>query len=252
MEGAEDSSGHGPEHGAGQSPENSLGNSTENGPEQSAMDAALAPLEASAQPHPVPETASDAPSSVPDTASSMAADTAPTIAPDTAPAAAVEVPSDAVPSIEAETPPAPANAQPAADTSAILDQAAWLGLFEQLGLGGLTRNLAAHCVVERDDGQALVLRLAPSQAAMNAEVHVTRIQKALAGVGVKRAVSIEVGEIPEAVETPRGQSERINAERHAVAVEALKADPHIQKLQSAFGARLVEDSVEPRQNHDSA
>ncbi|RAR64710.1 DNA polymerase III gamma subunit /DNA polymerase III tau subunit [Onishia taeanensis] len=273
MEGGEDSSGHGsghdPEHGSGHDPEHgsghdpermpedSPGNRSDNGFEQSDMDAAPAPLEASAQPSHVPEPASDAPSMAPDTASSMAPDTAPaatapSMAPDTAPAAAAEAPSDAVPSIEAETPPAPANAQAAADTDAILDQAAWLGLFEQLGLGGLTRNLAAHCVVERDDGRALVLRLAPSQAAMNAEVHVTRIQKALAGVGVKRAVSIEVGEIPEAVETPRGQSERINAERHAVAVEALRADPHIQKLQSAFGARLVEDSVEPHQNHDSA
>lgn len=265
MEGGEDSSGHGsghdPEHGSGHDPErmpeDSPGNRSDNGFEQSDMDAAPAPLEASAQPSHVPEPASDAPSMAPDTAPaatapSMAPDTAPSMVPDTAPAAAAEAPSDAVPSIEAETPPAPANAQAAADTDAILDQAAWLGLFEQLGLGGLTRNLAAHCVVERDDGRALVLRLAPSQAAMNAEVHVTRIQKALAGVGVKRAVSIEVGEIPEAVETPRGQSERINAERHAVAVEALRADPHIQKLQSAFGARLVEDSVEPRQNHDSA
>jgi len=256
MEGGEDISGHGSEHGSGHDPErmpeDSPGNRSDNGFEQSDMDAAPAPLEAIAQPSHVPEPASDASSMAPDTAPSMAPDTAPSMVPDTAPAAAAEAPSDAVPSIEAETPPAPANAQAAADTDAILDQAAWLGFFEQLGLGGLTRNLAAHCVVERDDGQALVLRLAPSQAAMNAEVHVKRIQKALAGVGVKRAVSIEVGEIPEAVETPRGQSERINAERHAVAVEALRADPHIQKLQSAFGARLVEDSVEPRQNHDSA
>ncbi|WP_136253800.1 DNA polymerase III subunit gamma/tau [Onishia niordana] len=151
-------------------------------------------------------------------------------------------------SIAAETMPAPSHNE----ADARLNQAAWLGLFEQLGLGGLTRNLAAHCVVEQDDGDQLDLRLAPSQSAMNAEVHVKRIQQALADAGVDRKVRIEVGEIPETVETPRGQSERIATERHAVAVEALKADPHIQKLQSTFGARLVETSVEPRQNPDSA
>ncbi|WP_168013264.1 DNA polymerase III subunit gamma/tau [Halomonas salinarum] len=148
----------------------------------------------------------------------------------------------------AESVPAPSHTE----ADARLNQAAWLGLFEQLGLGGLTRNLAAHCVVEQDDGDQLDLRLAPSQSAMNAEVHVKRIQQALADAGVNRKVRIEVGEIPETVETPRGQSERIATERHAVAVEALKADPHIQKLQSTFGARLVETSVEPRQNPDSA
>ncbi|WP_458527253.1 DNA polymerase III subunit gamma/tau [Onishia taeanensis] len=186
--------------------------------------------------------------------SSMAADTAP----DTAPASATPAPASAEPAPDAAS-SGPAEASPGAaaaktlpESGGLFSQAAWLHYFEQLGLGGLTRNLAAHCVVEDDDGQALVLRLSPSQAAMNAEVHVKRIRQALADAGVHRQVEIQVGEIHEGVETPRGQAERLAAERHAVAVEALKADPHIQKLQSAFGARLVEASVEPRQDGNTA
>lgn len=123
----------------------------------------------------------------------------------------------------------------------------WLGSFDTLGLGGLTRNLAAHCMVEADDGERLTLRLEPSQQAMNAEIHVRRVQEALAGIGVSRRVSIEPGPLPETLETPRQQSERIAAERHAQAVAALKRDPHIQQLQEAFGARLLEATVKPRE-----
>src|SRR5690554_5953203 len=123
----------------------------------------------------------------------------------------------------------------------------WLASFDALGLGGLTRNLAAHCMVEADDGKRLTLRLEPSQQAMNAEIHVRRVQDALASIGVSRQVSIEPGPLPEMLETPRQQSERIAAERHAQAVAALKSDPHIQQLQEAFGARLLEATVKPRE-----
>ncbi|MGQ7249276.1 DNA polymerase III subunit gamma/tau [Halomonas sp. V046] len=121
----------------------------------------------------------------------------------------------------------------------------WLAGFDELGVSGLTRNLAAHCVVVEDDGSRLLLHLDPSQAAMNAEVHVTRIREALDAVGYPRRLDIVATELPGDVETPRQMAERLGAERHAEAVEALKRDPHILKLQQAFGARLVESTVTP-------
>ncbi|PMR67678.1 DNA polymerase III subunit gamma/tau, partial [Halomonas heilongjiangensis] len=126
-----------------------------------------------------------------------------------------------------------------------LDHAGWLARFESLGLGGLTRNLAANCVVEADDGERLSLRLDPALSAMNAEVHVERITRALAGAGIERRLSVEEGPLPEGIETPRLQAERLAAERHAEAVEALSNDPHVQQLQQAFGARLIESTVKP-------
>ncbi|WP_197690657.1 hypothetical protein, partial [Halorubrum lacusprofundi] len=86
------------------------------------------------------------------------------------------------------------------------------------------------CVVERDDGHSLALRLDPSQAAMIAEVHVERVQRALAEAGIQRRIVIEAGELPDAVETPKLRSDREAAQRHAEAVEALRGDPHIQRL----------------------
>ena len=129
--------------------------------------------------------------------------------------------------------------------SETLDHGAWLAGFDQLGLSGLTRNLAAHCIVAEDDGRRILLHLDPSQAAMNAEVHVTRIRNALEAAGYPRRLEVEVVEPDGRVETPRQMFDRLAAERHAAAVEALKRDPHILQLQQIFGARLIESTVTP-------
>ncbi|WP_027962762.1 DNA polymerase III subunit gamma/tau [Halomonas halodenitrificans] len=172
-------------------------------------------------------------------------------------------PAPPVESAPAATPPASAGdpaplepAEPIADEEpepATLSNAVeghfahadWLAIFETLGLGGLTRNLAAGCVVEEDDGEQLRLRLDPTLSAMRAEVHIERMQQALSRHGVTRRLVVEEGEIPSGVETPRQQAERLAAQRHAKAVEALGSDPHVQKLQQAFGARLIESTVKP-------
>ncbi|MGR4068901.1 DNA polymerase III subunit gamma/tau [Billgrantia sp. C5P2] len=159
-----------------------------------------------------------------------------------APEQFIEAP--AVEESSAEESESQAVAASAASTG-LLDHARWLDRFDSLGLGGLTRNLAAHCVVEADDGNRLTLRLDPSQEAMNAEIHVRRVQDALATIGVPRQLAIEPGPLPTEVETPRQRADRIAAERHAEAVAALQRDPHVRQLQDTFGARLIESSVKP-------
>ncbi|MDR5891796.1 DNA polymerase III subunit gamma/tau [Halomonas mongoliensis] len=151
----------------------------------------------------------------------------------------------------AEPPPEPAQAEPSPETpsepgmAGLFGHADWLACFESLGLGGLTRNLAANCVVEHDDGQVLRLRLDPALSAMRAEIHIERTRQALAEHGVVRRLVVEEGPLPERVETPRQQAERLAAERHAEAVAALRRDPNVQKLEQAFGARLIESTVKP-------
>ncbi len=170
------------------------------------------------------------------------ADTASTVVPESTGVTDKDVTSATQPSVSADMPVAGVEV---GDGSACFSHAAWLERFDSLGLGGLTRNLAAHCVVESDNGSRLILRLDPSQDAMNAEIHVRRVREALAGIGVTRQLTIEAGPLPEAIETPRQRADRIAAERHAVAVEALERDPHVRQLQEAFGARLITSSVKP-------
>ncbi|MGM8931144.1 DNA polymerase III subunit gamma/tau [Salinicola halophyticus] len=124
-----------------------------------------------------------------------------------------------------------------------LDHARWLAQFDQLDIGGLTRNLAAHCVVDSDDGSVLRITLDPGQSAMLSELHVERIRKALAGLGYVRRLEIDVAELDGARETAKAKRDRESRERHLRAVEALRGDPHIQELEARFGARLIEESV---------
>ncbi|MDW5376697.1 DNA polymerase III subunit gamma/tau [Halomonas sp. HP20-15] len=167
-------------------------------------------------------------------------------APDMSADVALPPDTSAVSADEADVGYAQAHAPAVAAEPGAFDHADWLELFPSLSLSGLTRNLAAHCMVEHDDGQALQLRLDPGQAAMNAEVHVERVRKALAAAGIERRVSIEPAELPGAIETPKSRSDREARERHAWAVEALRGDPHIQELEQAFSARLLEQTVAPQ------
>ncbi|WP_018916797.1 DNA polymerase III subunit gamma/tau [Vreelandella zhanjiangensis] len=127
----------------------------------------------------------------------------------------------------------------------LLDHAKWLLCFDSLGLGGLTRSLAANCLLESDDGKTLTLRLDPSQEAMQAEVHQTRIERALSEQGMPRRIVFVVAELSTQSETPRQREGRLNQERHVQAVDLLNHDPNIQKLQQAFGATLIESTVKP-------
>ncbi|WP_280567636.1 DNA polymerase III subunit gamma/tau [Chromohalobacter sp. 296-RDG] len=180
-------------------------------------------------------------------------DDAPPWALDDAPGPVASEPPAAVPEppamdvvAEADEPdPEPSAPVAAMPETGAFDHARWLTVFESLALGGLTRNLAAHCIVEHDDGETLALRLDPSQGAMLADVHVERLTKALADQGIERRLNVTVEALPENLDTPRSQSERLAQERHAQAVEALRRDPHIQMLEHDFGAHLLERSVAP-------
>ena len=131
-----------------------------------------------------------------------------------------------------------------------LDHAGWLDGFAALGLGGLTRNLAAYCQLKSDNGNTLVLRLDPSQAAMQAEIHETRIAKALAASGVERRVTLTAEALDPALETPQTRDGRLAQEHHAKALDTLNRDPHIQELKQAFGATFIQDGVTPVRHAD--
>ncbi|MGJ8514388.1 DNA polymerase III subunit gamma/tau [Carnimonas bestiolae] len=134
----------------------------------------------------------------------------------------------------------------------VIDQAVWLDAFPHIRLGGITGNLIANCAVERDEHQHLELRLAPSQAAMNAEIHARRLESELARLGAQRKVTIVAGDIAADIETPHSKRQRLLQERRARAVEALHNDPHIQMLRDQFGAQLLNESVTSLEADSSA
>ncbi|GHB29419.1 DNA polymerase III subunit gamma/tau [Salinicola rhizosphaerae] len=176
------------------------------------------------------------------TAAAPALESVPEAAPQSAPVADMD---DAGPSNEVNSAAAPdsANEMTTPVAQGELTHALWLEHFDTLAIGGLTRNLAAHCVVESDDGATLALTLDPGQSAILSEMHVDRIVKALSALGYSRRVNITVAELDGALETPKAKRDREARERHARAVEALRDDPHVQEMETRFGARLMEESV---------
>lgn len=60
---------------------------------------------------------------------------------------------------------------------------------------------------------------------MQAEVHQTRIERALKEQGMPRRIAFYVAELASHLETPRQREDRLNQERHANAVDLLNHDP---------------------------
>jgi DNA polymerase III subunit gamma/tau len=142
---------------------------------------------------------------------------------------------------EAVAAPAPepvAEAMPAA-----ID---WHALQEQIGLGGFNLQLAQHSELLGVSDNCFSLRLANDQRHL---LQINRngaekLQEALsAHFGRPIRVSIEIGEI--STETPAQRNQADKAERHAVAVSALRQDPFVRELFERFDATLEEASVKP-------
>ncbi|MBT2770745.1 DNA polymerase III subunit gamma/tau [Halomonas sp. ISL-60] len=209
--------------------------------QQTAEPAAMAEPEHAAEPEP---TLTPGPASEPEALEPTTAEP-PTAQPEALSEAIPETRPEAIPETIPETVPKVVSETVSQTLPGKLDNTKWLECFDSLGLGGLTRNLAGNCLVEGDDGTLLTLRLDPSQEAMQAEVHQTRIERALKEQGMPRRIAFYVAELSTSMETPRQREERLNKERHAQAVDLLNHDPHVQKLQQAFGAKLIESSVKP-------
>jgi DNA polymerase-3 subunit gamma/tau len=122
----------------------------------------------------------------------------------------------------------------------------WAAIVDQLGLGGLARQLAANCAfASRQGGQIKLLLDARSQAIRTAG-NEQKLSAALAAyVGEPVRVLIELADATAPAATPARERDRQADERLANARSALETDPNIQALRSQMGATIFPDSVRP-------
>ncbi len=121
----------------------------------------------------------------------------------------------------------------------------WSEVFHYLGLTGVTRTLAANCILIDVTAEAIVLRLEQHHATLWNETHEKRIAAALTRFLVKKVgVRIEIGAIDR--ETPAQASDREAEERRVQAVSAIKNDTNVQQLIQTFDAKLNVESIVPR------
>jgi DNA polymerase III subunit gamma/tau len=154
-----------------------------------------------------------------------------------------------------ETAPAPPTAdslmaEPAEpDTSYQAEPASangeeWYQLFARLDLGGITRQLAAHCVLQKQDDRAIQLVLAPANAPLLTKEREATLAEALtACLGRPVRLLIEIGEV--VGESPAAREARLAAEKQAGAEAAIQADPNVQSILDAFDGQVKTSTVQP-------
>ncbi|HTT07879.1 MAG TPA: DNA polymerase III subunit gamma/tau [Gammaproteobacteria bacterium] len=142
----------------------------------------------------------------------------------------------APPSPAFESAPAAARAEPAGE---------WQEMINELGLNGLVRELAAHCVFLGIDGEQFRLALLPAQAHQRNPRIESRLEQAIQdryGKHLKLVLSVQS---LAAIETPAQQRDRREQEAQAAAAAAIESDPNVKALREKFGA-VVENATPQR------
>ena len=140
----------------------------------------------------------------------------------------------------------PAASRQESDNSAkpLSADADWGQLVEGIRLGGISRQLADNCTLERFADNHLVLLLSEQHQALKTELSERRLQEALQQKhGSSLTLEIRVGQ--QQAETPAQQMARAENERLEDARRQMAEDPLVQAAQKHFDARVLEDSVKP-------
>lgn len=139
-----------------------------------------------------------------------------------------------------EPPPKPAAAPPG-PTATTGD---WESMIEAMGLVGMSRQLAHHCVLQNVTSQSCHLALDPQFAQLRTPQVESTLEKALATHlrhPIKLTISMESG----IEETPAMRQQRIEEERRKNAELVIARDENVRAIQELFGAQIIPGSVRP-------
>ena len=137
----------------------------------------------------------------------------------------------------------PADTQLALDT---LREEQWISLFYGLNLKGITRSIAANCLMTAVDGKNIELTLDESQKAVFNESQQEKIAAALAEYfATDINLRIELGELDSEAETPAAYRSRKQLERQKRAEETFRNDENVKTLVERFEGSILSDSIEP-------
>ncbi|MFV1974001.1 MAG: DNA polymerase III subunit gamma/tau [Thiohalobacterales bacterium] len=137
----------------------------------------------------------------------------------------------------------PKQAAPAAATTAAGD---WRDIIEQLGIGGITRELALNCALHEVTDTAVVLNLDKTHVHLLNKSRSDQIGAAL-GKYYGRSIKLKVlKDAPAPGESPARQQVREADERRQQAIESIEADENIKAMQDTFGATVNYETIRPR------
>ncbi|HSM69426.1 MAG TPA: DNA polymerase III subunit gamma/tau [Xanthomonadales bacterium] len=122
----------------------------------------------------------------------------------------------------------------------------WHGLLPRLDLSGPVRELARNIQLESKSGDRWQFLIPDSVQHLGSASLVQKLQSALASQ-LGHPVSLALHTASEPVPTPAVLGEQATLEKLSDAERAIEQDPTVQALKERFGARLIEDSVQPLQ-----
>ncbi|HEX4052115.1 MAG TPA: DNA polymerase III subunit gamma/tau [Steroidobacteraceae bacterium] len=152
------------------------------------------------------------------------------------------------PSAASTTPSAVAAASGAAGSPPIPSQEEWVALVASLEQG-LTRQLAANCVMLGREGITLRLGLDARRISLRTPALEEKLAQALTralGSAVRVQIDVTEGQPPTLA---RAQEQGVAA-RQAEARAAFDADPMVDAFKQRFGASVVPESVRPGEPND--
>ena len=119
-------------------------------------------------------------------------------------------------------------------------------LFYGLNLSGITRSIAAHCLLKNVVDKNITLALDVSHSKVLNEGYQEKIEKALSDYFESKLVlNIEQEELASELETPAAYRLRKQQERQLIAEEVFKNDDNVKTLVERFEGSILPDSIEP-------
>ena len=123
----------------------------------------------------------------------------------------------------------------------------WVALIDQIGLSGMTYNIAANASLRSVTAAEWCFTLAGEQIHLFNDTHRQRLAQALSE-HLGETVSVVVIEADAAGETPSQYQQRKREERQLQAVQAIENDKTVQAIIANYDARIDPDSIRPVEN----
>jgi len=122
----------------------------------------------------------------------------------------------------------------------------WHEIVAQLGLRGMAQQLAANSEMVGRDGAVIRLALSSQHVSLRRKTLEQQLQDALQNYfGEPITLEFSTAAAAQVQHTPAVIDKRQAENRQQAAVDAINADPNVQRIQESFNAQVVTDSVRP-------
>ena len=123
----------------------------------------------------------------------------------------------------------------------------WKSIFDQLELDPGTKQLASHCYFMSVDETVIYLSMPEEKLNLFSGKHRKQLQDALTKFyGIQCNLFLEAGDFSK--DSPNEIKEEERRKDLKKAQKEIEEDPNVQSLVEAFGAKVIESSVEPRRD----